>query len=763
VSTLVYKVKWRPVRVGWCVRDGDLDSLINGFRFSHCLWGGRFNPIIVIDNESVARRLMELFHVDVLLPLGKDERCIAFSKAIKHLPSPFFHQELFEDGNNRKDCTLLDIYHPVRTFFEQNVKDKSAPTRNAVLYDWADNDPLASTFEATFGRYPADKLLGPVYRNFVIRYATGKETEIPLAGSIEPAAIRAMTVNSLTTFGLRRELGAEYYESGLFIGQADSFSHLVEFWNLRAADIDLFFFDQRFATRLRPTVERLQRFVLSLPPHPNLGSRRLGIWQMDTNREDLPAFEAPVIIREVNESTWDDRVWKGLKVTPPVMGFCEYTVVGQISGGEIRPTVTLQLRDKPGYDESPFRNQQLVLTLKPTLNYSRDNRFLFSVPFIPELNEYFGRQHHFVWNEARGEKDGIGIITRLWTEHITLTGMERLSFVRELFKAFGIAAEVSSAGLICDQLIRQMGGLQGCRVFKIRGVRRLIEQFGPTQSFARTAAIDMIRNLDPATGRWDFSNYEHLYLEPRDNERLKPEDAFTYLLKHGVFRVGLELKCPSCKLDFWRSLDGVTTLLNCEYCGREFNVTPQLRDRNWAYRASGLFGRSDHQEGGVPVALTLQQLETTLRSDFLIWLPAIRLQPMTAAIEECETDFVVLCQDWRGRVKLVIGECKTSQPITDDDVRHLSKVADVLPADRFEVFIVFSKAGQFGPEEIQRCRAADSASHRRTILLSDRELEPYFVYERAEKEFRIDRTAVSLEDMVEATRGIYFEPRPRSV
>jgi hypothetical protein len=764
VSTLVYKAKWRPVRVGWCICDGDLDALITGFRLNHCLWGGRFNPVIVIDDEPTARRLIELFHVDVLLPLGGDQRSITFVKAIKHLPSPFFHKELFEDRGDRKDCVLLDIYHPARAFFEQNVKDKSAPTRNTTLYRWNDTDPLAATFEATFGCYPLEQPPTPAYRDFVVRYTAATETEITLDGTVGAGAIRAVTANTLTTLGLRPELGEEYYESGLFVGHADSFSHLVEFWNLRATNIDLFFLDPRFAGRLRSVVEDLDQFILSLPAHPRLGPRRLGVWQMPTiSSDDLPHFGSPVTTREVNACTWDDRVWKGLKVNPPIMKFEEYTIVGQISGVEIRPTVTLQLGDKPGYCESPFRQQHLMLTLKPTLNYSRNDRFLFQVPFIPELNEYFGRQHHFIWNEARADKDGIGIITPLWTDFITLTGMERFSFARELFKAFGISAEVSAPGLICDQLIRQMGGLQGCRVFKIKGVRKLIEQFRPTQSFKRSAAIQMIRNVDPTTSQPDFADYEHLYLEPREKERLKPEDAFTYLLKRGVFRVGLELKCPSCKLDFWRSLDDVKALLDCEYCGREFDTAPLLRDRDWAYRASGLFGRGDRQEGGLPVALTLQQLETTLHSDFVIWLPAIRLEPASAAIDKCETDFVVLCQDWHGRVKLVIGECKTNQQITDDDVRNLSKVADALSGERFDVFIVFSKAGTFEPEEIERCRAADSLSCRRTILLSERELEPYSVYERAAQEFAIDRTAVSLEDMVEATRGIYFEPRPRSV
>jgi hypothetical protein len=312
-------------------------------------------------------------------------------------------------------------------------------------------------------------------------------------------------------------------------------------------------------------------------------------------------------------------------------------------------------------------------------------------------------------------------------------------------------------------------------------VRRLIEQFGPTQDFFWTDAMKFITyDLDNRCA--DFSAHEHLYLEPRDKASLEPKDAFFYLLKQNVFRVGLKLMCPSCQLPFWRALDEIKTLVTCEYCGREFNITPQLKDDKWAYRPSGLFGRgytkqkqtqrdsaieseafeeSDHQEGSVPVALTLQQLDTTLHHNFVLWLPAMRLQPLTAPIEKCETDFVLLCQDFRGRIELVIGECKANCEITEEDVRKLSKIANTFPPDRFDVFLVFSKTGQFTAQEIERCRAADSDTRRRTILLSDRELEPYFVYERTSKEFAIDETAVSLEDMVEATRGIYFEPRPK--
>ena len=43
-------------------------------------------------------------------------------------------------------------------------------------------------------------------------------------------------------------------------------------------------------------------------------------------------------------------------------------------------------------------------------------------------------------------------------------------------------------GLVSTRLIEQMGGLQGCRIFKIGGVRSLIKKYTPSETFERTEA-----------------------------------------------------------------------------------------------------------------------------------------------------------------------------------------------------------------------------------------------------------------------------------
>jgi hypothetical protein len=219
-----------------------------------------------------------------------------------------------------------------------------------------------------------------------------------------------------------------------------------------------------------------------------------------------------------------------------------------------------------------------------------------------------------------------------------------------------------------------------------------------------------------------------------------------------------------CELDNWIYIDDARTVSLCEYCGTDFNITPQLRDRDWAYRRSGLFGRNDDQGGGIPVALTLHQLHTALRGNVLAFTTGTELEPIGAKILKCETDLVMIVDSRPDqRPQVVIGECKSHGTITAEDANKLAQVADVLDATGdCDAFVVFSKTRSFSPDEIEICKAAQGPFRPRVILLSVRELEPYQIYESAEKEFEVKRFVSSLQDMAQATVKIYFEPKRKT-
>ena len=298
---------------------------------------------------------------------------------------------------------------------------------------------------------------------------------------------------------------------------------------------------------------------------------------------------------------------------------------------------------------------------RPIVDLSGHEDWTLTPPYVPELNLYYKSKATFGTTPLRSEPGGrLAVFTDVRTSDLTINAIPTRDLIVQIFKTLGMKLEPSQPGLVASRLIRQMGGLQGCRVFKITGVRNLINKYGPMTSFTKGSAIQVIGQNDSVTGQPNFANFAKLYIEQRNVSDLKPEHAFAFLTRKGVFRAGLKLTCPNCHLDSWVSLDDIASEVQCELCGNWFQITDQLHDRDWAYRRSGLFGREDHQQGSIPVAVTLQQIDTLSSTD-MIYSTAMSIVPLTADIAPCETDFVILNQrHYERRIPLAIGECKSN-------------------------------------------------------------------------------------------------------
>ncbi len=383
----------------------------------------------------------------------------------------------------------------------------------------------------------------------------------------------------------------------------------------------------------------------------------------------------------------------------------------------------------------------------------------FSTPFIPKLNEFYGRNFHSIYDEARAEPGSfgggaVGIITSVSTQRLSVNAIRIHEWLKAFFADAGISVERSEPGRRCSRLIRQMGGLQGCRVFKVRGARDLIAQYTPDQSFARNAALNQI-------GRTQFEEFRNLYIQPRAGRELTPSEVFEYLTGKAVFRAGLEFVCPNCELKSWLSLDDIATLSTCIYCGHRFNVTAQLKDRDWRYRRSGLFGRDDNQLGGIPVALALQQLEIALHDQLLMCSTALNFGTTTAAIEACEADFVAVTARagvrHEGRVQILLGEAKTHSVFDAEDVRKLGMLADAIQPDLADAYIMFPKTDAFTEAEVRLAQTLNQQYRKRVILWSREELEPYDVYERSKDRLGQLQYAATLTEMAAVTERLRFQ------
>lgn len=584
------RIRYRPLRLGWCVREGNWDDLRSVLRYAPALWGGAFNPILSIGDADHAAQLVRLYEVDALFPAAEDAQLTAFAERFPHLRWPGVHKSLFITGmGGRGLATHLDIYHPVRRIYEEYIDGKQEPKLMATLYEWTADDPLRDVFLAQFGAYPAPEEIHIDYREMVVRNLKAETVSLPIDGPVPAEPFNRLTPSALSRFDLLRDRSPNWDHPGLYVGAANDFTDIVNFWNLRAASVSVIFFDPKHDARLG---EMARAYVKRLKERPREDSKfeaDFGIWSKEGTEVDLKGFEAERVMRvEIHEGSWN-----GLNLKPPLMFIEEERVLGSRSEDGGIPSLTFELREKPFYDERDLHTQHYVASINP-LAFGEDEQVTFNYPFLPELNDFYRREVCLA-DGVRSSRNGLGVITDVRRDTLTIHAIPRRSLITALFERFGIKAEVSEAGRIASRVVQQLGGVQGCRVFKIAGVRTLIEKYKPFQSFTRGDATQIIGEVDPVTGVPNFARYESLFIEPREGHRLQPRQVFDYLVKRNVFRVGLTFICPNCELESWTHLDDVATEITCEYCGKRFNVTPQLKDGAWAYRRSGLFGREDHQ------------------------------------------------------------------------------------------------------------------------------------------------------------------------
>lgn len=732
MGSLSLRVRYRPVRIGWCVERQRLDQLHRAVSLTSTLAGGRFNPVIPVDDPELAEHLIDRFRVDLLYPIAETDPIASFVSAHDYLPWPTAEHRLFYEQwqHMPPHAVFADVHNATRW-----LKKMPRSKRKLLVPRWQEDDPLAFIFLTLLGRYPEPSSLIPHYERTLSDWFGAAPLVLRPADPLPPIPGAHLTALRVTAVGLSADERGP--DDGVYVGDADNFDDLVNFWNLRAAGAGLIFYDPRHSSRLTRVLDSHRSWLATLPQRPWQRDGAISIYR----RESVCDDPVPVSLGRVISHSVGPINWNGLNIRPALHYWREQPVLGSVEELDRRPSLTFALPPTPLLDHPLVAQQYIGITVRGSDPWTFQGTATFFPPYIPELNDYYGRELHFDYSRVRCEPPSIfravGILGQASDSTVTLRALPTGELAAKLFDRFGIHATPSPAGQVTSRLIAQMDGLQGCRVFKIEGVRALISKHQPDQSFTRSGAVTTIGDADPATNRPRFAAYENLFIAPRSSgkKKLTPQDVLDHLLERGVLRVGLELTCLHCALRFWVSLDDARTEARCEYCGETFSISRQLRDRDWAYRRSGLFGRNDHQQGGIPVAVTLQQLDTELSTGGMLHTPCLELSPAHAQIDRCETDFVVIANgyshDVPHRPQVVISECKAAGgTITPEDARHLAKVADALPHRRVKVFIVFAKTGTFSAAEVDACRLAQGKWRERVILLSKDELEPYRVTER---------------------------------
>jgi hypothetical protein len=671
---------------------------------------------------------------------------------------------------NQKHCHFVDIRHAAKRAEWSNTRSPMDLTR-LVRPVWRPDDVLSGLLSVLFGHYPDNTIEGeiPNYLRGIRASMHMPDLDIGLDSPIPTVLSSAVTPIRLTAFGMSyRSTQSIWLEPAIFLGDGTDFLDLLSFWNLQAAGVQITFFDRTKENRFRDFVSG---FIAAQRSSTSGARSRINIWgkgieppwQLASLNFDLTNLLPTVC------GSGGAHLWNGLNIRPvkPTFSARHRDIVANYLDDSGRAAASFALSETPfdneDYDAS---EQRYVVSVRARQYGPTSENLTFSTPFVPALNEFYGRNFTVDFDKARSEsgligRGTIGVITEIYEQRIEVAAFQVQGWLGAFFDLVGIQIKRSEPGLRTSRLIEQLGGLRGTSVLKVRGARELIRKYGPDQSFTRSQAEKCIGEFDELTGKMRFSEFKKLSIQPRRSGELTPGEVLQFMTSRGIFRVGLEFRCPKCELASWHHLDDVRTISKCNYCGESFGVTPQLRDRDWRYRRSGLFGRDDHQLGGIPVALTLQQLQASLKEHLAMYSTAVEFSPASNNVERCEADFVAVVDGYAGRneapVQILVGEAKTHTAFNAEDVHKLGKLINAIPRGLAEGYVMFAKTDTFTPEEVALARTLNDQHSYRVILWSRDELEPYHVYERSEQKLGQLARAFSLSDMALATHQLWFK------
>lgn len=747
MPTVNISIRYRPVRIGFLVRDGRLEDLVTAAGINTLLWGGIYNPIIPVSatGSSFAEQLIKLFSVDVLYAVSNTQEIESVIQSYPLLKDPSHYAEniLYQDWHSKRqilgylDSINIVDYHWNKEFKATQDDFKS----NCAVLRWDQEDARAVLFSMAYGFFPGSYDLKLDHGRAFLKGMRCHEIQLPRNGPVDPTLHSRVTPIVATGSELLKTSRA-WSGDGLYVGHEDDFTDLLYFWNLRASGHRVEFVPESFSSQHSDDV---RAFLTSLDDIPNK-SPHVEDFVTVYHRSDHSAVDKMVNPLRGRKrfvfSNCDSVIWNGLSVKPAAVAFDHKQAVGHVdkSFGSYNITVPLPektfLSDYRGRD-SDIGYQQLVVSIHSTAEFAHP-RHTLNPPYLPELNEFYGREMVFNPWEVRSEREGVGVIIGVHDDTLHLRPISHNKLIERVLSLANLKTTSSQPGLLAQCILDGMGenDLDSSRVFKITGVRRLIKSLRPNDLIDRESAVQVI-------GKADFGRFKNLYIEARNGGDLTARDAFQYLLKKRVFSPKLKLwhsllrtkrlfRCKHCGLESTIVVSRFEGIWNCPYCQHQHYLPEYIGDtftdecdRFWRFKRSHFFAKDNNQDGAIPVILTLMALLRGLRDRDLVYSTSFHVQNES----KHEVDFCILdsCSD--GRVQIGIGECKSDwSKIDQNDVDVLTRLQEEIDGTGMECFIIFSKTcDTYEKEELALFKQL-KARDRRFIVFSNSELESYHPY-----------------------------------
>lgn len=671
----------RPWRVGLLVDTTDARAVRGAIADLSSVWGGASMPIFDVNAPiEDLERLGRTFDVDSLYaavedgPLGEFLRRPGWAWRGRGPWGPFGSEE---GGWFRKG--LL----PTHALLDRTV--------SLLLPTWDSADPADLVLAATWGLTDKCEARGKCvpYQDLLAAEAAAQAVVGPLAAGL--LHVETAQLN-------HREL-----ESGVVVLRPGHPEDVVAFWNLRAygdrvigvpADGHSLLVRSLLAPALpgitlhrsgadepEPTldVSGLEYASAEVAKLITAAADRDGLVIRATRRESVPLLlfqgQGTRFTRSIRADFRPESLW--VDVDLPALPLVEDPNSFKLARGVVAAEVTF--REVHGQDP------RLTTELPPYRRHSA---------LVEGLGLGEGVEH------VRVGYNGLVLGLDAGREDARVPFAQNIDVIRYLFDDDSAMVTQSDVGRFQTRASEKFGGPFG-GMFTQPGVRAAV-----MLAAGKPAGITLphLRSVvEKERGGWPHASMES-GVSPRDYAIRWVNNLFN----SGLFIPTLKVHCSHCRVESHVSADQLTSTMQCEFCGRSYNLALShgLARPDWRYRLAAHL-RAD-QVGALLPALATTSLLRQLR-------PSHDLPPLglglrvTLGGREVEVDVAayLMDPDWVA----VLGEVKTGNRIDAHDVENFEFLRNRLTLKDVRCALLFATLKeQFSPEEKNLLRELVSRS-----------------------------------------------------
>lgn len=737
MDSIHVRQRLRPSRYAFVVKDGDLGAALQAASLNTALWGGIYNPIIPLMPAENRDGLLKAFDADLLVNLTGDDLPGDLAGRYEHRIVAPAHLVRTDDRTNRRELGLgFNILPLLRHVHEKEVRFSAEPTRAAVLTPQA----TAGWPEFAAFAYGSFQWLPGMDVNFEDMFRRGlRARNIDLPELTPPPDYDALLLPlDFTGYGLRLFGGTASFSSHIiFIGDHRNLTDLIEFWNIRATGRVAVFVP---ATAYRG-FEPLIRFVAEEGHYPiNQQVENHADLQKSPSLSDAVFTEVCDWIANLGLGDLAQRSWRprfGQEIDRYVGDIhvaeteaSEGEEISILENGQMTP---VKLILPPYLAHETVRKGQLSWSVEIAMSGGfQDPEFMFSFPNEPAVEEIVRRGVLGMPGEVRLGRRGI-VLQQDWA-HSTLNLMpvSTKDVLHALFRQAELKAEPSQPGQYAEQIVKKMGFLHGdCRVFKIRGVREILDRLGDGSTLTKGNMYQAVRSETPDEHgqNWRPELYNDLILRYGQGRPLDFGAIFDVLLEKRILRPGFVFRCRTCFKDDWYHVSEFAEEYTCRFC-----FTPQRVDfasvHEWQYKADGLFRIRDSAQGSVAVILSLWRFEHLAHGYHGRYVTSRNLVAGdTGRRYEIDYAYVVM-GTFDASYDLVLGQATRFGDFSDDDMQKMAELADRFPRKPYVAFSTLKD--RYSDADKGRLRSLAERGYR-VIALTREELDPYDLFDRFEQ------------------------------